>query len=297
MVRFLKKETVYIPKEELEKNGIHLPDVLFEEIKPYGPAVSEDRFNAFLLEHPEYSGKCDFELTRVQSLSCRMSLIQSIRPLKKMFLYGLTEEKKAEKRIEQEEDAEREKLVSKICTPGKALSAGYLPDVLTEENRKKAEDIISSHGLSIQYMTEIGESGKPCLLCFVTGKGLFFEIYPDDWTLEDFERFEIRNDGSIVIPEPSEYEDVTVFPDPFGRDFQNHTLSENIHWCLTSLSIGSEAMDYVDYRKDGISFSFKLALLAKLINPDAFQEQYFIDGIVRFSETTVVPQNPGKQPS
>ena len=296
MIKLLTGEKVYIPVTELEKNGIHLPNALFEEIRPYGQAVSEDRYNTFLLEHPGYREKGDFELTRVQSLSCRMSLIQSIRPLKKMFLFGLTGEKDVGK-IEQEENAEREKLISEICTPGKALSAGYLPDVLTEKNRKKAENILFSRGLSIQYMTEIGESGKPCLSCFVTGKGLFFEIYPDDWTLEDFERFEVRNDGGIVIPEPSEYEDVTVFPGPCGRDFQNHTLSENIHWCLTSLSIGSEAMDYVDYRKDGISFSFKLALLAKLINPDAFQEQYFIDGIVRFSETTVVPQNPGKQPS
>ena len=297
MIKIFKGEAVYIPEKEIKNKGISIPENLFSQIEGYGKVISEDSFNSYLADNAGASCFLEnIELTKVQSLSFQMGQMRRIRPLKTIFLHGFAGMDRLEGKIKEEEKREKAKLIQEICS----RDTGGLLDEYNRAVKPFAghmsaiDQCLKEAGLSFQFMTEIGESRKPSLHCFLAGKDIFYSIYPDDWDIENYIGIKRLEDGSVEIPEPYEEAPVVLPPRESGRDFRKYSLSQNISWCFENLPCGSESLDYIDFHKDGISVSFQASMLMKMVNPRTFPELYFIEGILDFSCETVKPKAPEK---
>ena len=302
MIKILKDEKVYIPVSEIRECGItvKIPQYIKESHPVCGTMILEEDYNAILASDTELLEKNGGhpELTRVSSLACKIKDINALSPLKYMFLISMKMDKDAAiQKIEEENKEEIRKEQESICVPEKVLAQKYNKCVaFLQENEKYIEEKLTACGLQLQFLTEIGEAKKPGLMCFVAGVNVFYQIYISEWRKEDFDRFEKKKDGVLIVPEPEEYEDAEVNPENIeaeeSRDFRNYTVRENLAWCLQNIQVKNDFADELNYYKDGIHFCVNIRLFAKLINHKAFPETLFVDGLVEFEEDTIVPQKP-----
>ena len=298
MIKIFDGEKVYAPISEIEKRGIKadFPEGAVKDFGVFGKAVSEDNYNAFLSVHPEAfeANGGIFELTRATSLRCRLNDAEALLPLKYMFLTSMGESgEAAAARLNAEAEEEARETVRRICEEKPDAAASYRRDAeFVRSNAERFRRILEPLGLELQFAVETSERGVPGLMCFVAGENVFRMLYLSEWEKEDFERFERLADGSLVVPEPQEYEDAKVVPIDVGRDFRGKSALENMFWCFRHIPMSNDAADWMTFDFGGVYFSAGVSLLAKALNPKSFPQIILFDGTAEFEEEGAAPKNP-----
>lgn len=302
MIKILKGERVYIPVRELLKAGLTMnfseSDMEFDE--NYGYMVSEDVFNNALALNPDAFMKNGglFELTRVSSLSCRVEDMNRLMPLKLMFLKSMgVDEDDAVDKIISDDNRDMLKFANQICSEGCNVSVDYLNLVsLLKKNYDSIVGKLHKYDVDLQFLTEI-RHGSFGLMCFVVGKGIFYEIYIKDWDAVMFDGL-IVVDNVLHIPDLDDVEDTLLdlnkCRDVCDRDFRGYGARENLLWCLQNMKLANDFEDEISCRVGGVSVSVNLSLFAKFMNSVSFLDEIYIDGIVDVFEKNIVPVNPYK---
>ena len=146
---------------------------------------------------------------------------------------------------------------------------------------------IRSFGLDVQVITSIKYDGRMNLDAFVVGKGIFYRItnYGD---YEQWDNLYTDSKGDLILPyydfdsnSPEEIE-INLSQSGIDRDFREHTVIENMLWCIENLPV-TEIEDYeydvIGCNLDTIKFSVSIELLIKMIRPDAVST-LFVDKVV-----------------
>ena len=303
MIKLFDGERVLIPVKEI-KDFLHWvamgcidPSTLID-IDGYPPCLEESTYNQLLVQVADKDGKEldeDIELTKVTSLTTQMQSAKALRPLKHIVLHKLLPNEEIVPTILAEEEEEREKLVARLTKEAPESSNRFVKTLqFLNRNADTFKKVLAEYGLELQYMTEI-KNGRAGLLTFLVGNNIFYEIHLNDWADDhDINLISIKNDTLIL---PDVYGD---FPDNFGTerielknaggDFRKHTVRENLFWCLSHLNVRNEFTDEVSYDDGGIHFHANIALITKLINPVAFPEWTFIEGIADITKKEIVPE-------
>lgn len=304
MIKLIKDDTVYIPVSQLLKAGFNFvfpsDSVVIDD--DYGFLVSEDVFNRVLIENPELfeQNKHRFEITRVSSIGSKIDDMVRIRPLKYMFLKSLgVSDDDAVDKILLDDAVDTSQEIKTLCSGDGCFADRYVSLVsFLKENRSIIDAKLSACGLKLQFLTELHKTSAG-LTCFVAGKGIFYEIYINDWDIEDFARFAVIDGSKLVIPDPDDPEDVIFdlneclsFCD---RDFSKYSVRENILWCLTNLNVSNDIQDEIVCRAGGILFSVSVSMVMKFMNKISFSTDYYLDGVVDFDKHILVPSDPRVQ--
>ena len=290
--KVLVGEKVYIPINELAMKGLY--HLIAKDINPYeekledfGICIEEQRLNAALLSNSEAfeANGNHIEMTRIDSLDVRIKNIKSIAPLKFLFFLNYEKDKKTvEKMIAEDEKKEKERIINEFMSEKERVKKYKKLVEFYTENKNEISSILSKHGLSLQFLTEISNKAAG-MIGFLVGKGVFYHIWNiEDWGLEDYRNIETGSDGEIIIQDPQEEEPEIIPADRIVRDFSSYTASENLIWCLYNLDLKNDYTDEFNYMSGGINFMFKSSLFVKLINHKAFPEFVLIDGMVEIDE-------------
>lgn len=141
-------------------------------------------------------------------------------------------------------------------------------------------------GLDVQVLTSIQCDGKMDLDAFVVGKGVFHRVTD----LGDYEQWNnlCTNGVELILPycdyDSSNPEEklINLSQSGIDRDFREHTVIENMIWCIENLPV-TEIEDYeydvIGCDLDTIKFSVPIELLIKMIRSDAVST-LFIDKVV-----------------
>lgn len=148
-------------------------------------------------------------------------------------------------------------------------------------------DLLMAVGLDVQVITSIKYDGRMNLDAFVVGKGIFYRItnYGD---YEQWYNLYTDSKGDLILPyydfdsnSPEEIE-INLSRSGIDRDFREHTVIENMLWCIENLPV-TEIEDYeydvIGCNLDTIKFSVSIELLIKMIRPDAVST-LFVDKVV-----------------
>lgn len=298
MLKIFDGEKTYVPIAEIERTGVKatFPDYLVKDFGIYGKAVSEDDYNAFLsVDRKAFEANGGtFELTRATSVRCRLADLEALAPLKLMFLTSMGESRDAAaRRLSEEADKDSRETVRKICGENPDRTEAYRRETaFVRNNSEYFRSVLEPLGLELQLATETSEKGIPGLICFIAGENVFRMLYLNEWEKEDFERFERLDDGTIVVPEPQEYEDARVVPADVGRDFRGKTALENMFWCFRHVPMSNDACDWLTFSLGGIYFSVSTPLLAKALNPKSFPQILLFDGTADVEESAAAPKDP-----
>ena len=244
------------------------------------PCIKEENYNKIILKNDEYLSKNGGfqELTRL--FSFRASVESSIRfsALKSLFIGKLSEDdiiKEAIKSAKEEENLFKEFSSGKYKKQIEFIDSGEYV----------AKDALIKNGLDIQLISEITSSGAE-LFGYVVGKGIFKELCleEDGWDELHWNEIISVNDVSIIVGrEPIDTPDtIETITRETSRDFREHSVFENILWCVCNARLSHEWVDYAEIGESGIRFSLKYDVLTKLLNPLSDTTRILKEGIVNF---------------
>lgn len=275
--RIFYKENIYIPKSEADEAlGISVsPTVLIHGIE----CINEKDYNTLVVSSAELweRNMRHEEITHVTTLRAESASLLSILPMKKIFIKDLDLDAEYQKDLDAA-IAQTKKLPNRLKNYSQSLQAVNDSNII---NINKLKSI----NLDVQCMTEISENGTAQLTCYVVGKGYFYRVYLEDAS-DDWSNPEWTENGVQIQREIHDFrwENCVIKPYPTSRDFREHSIFDNIVWCLENCKLVSEWKDEVCFHEDGIEMSAELPLIVKLFNKHAFDKITFIEGTINLTQ-------------
>mgnify|MGYP000143577462 CR=1 FL=1 len=270
---------------------------VIEKIPACGDCILETEFNKLLSEDSSAMEKQgQLEITKIESLRAKTDAVISFQPFKMLFGRGMLQQladMKGCKSIEEyittyELPKEMNEALKEFLQKSES-NTDYteMVDYTFYKTGKFDIEKIRSFGLDVQVITSIKYDGRMNLDAFVVGKGIFYRItnYGD---YEQWDNLYTDSKGDLILPyydfdsnSPEEIE-INLSQSGIDRDFREHTVIENMLWCIENLPV-TEIEDY-EYDVIGcdlktIKFSVSIEFLIKMIRPDAVST-LFIDKVV-----------------
>ena len=290
MTKLFVDNTVYLPVAELQENAkCFLADYDLTPIQIGEQmilCIKEADYN-HLLSQTTKETNADIDITKVDCMSVRMKESASLNPLKYMFLVsGMMSQEQAEKKLKEDAKAEFIKNAFILSNTSELCSEHYKEQA---KFWKEAVDFIKEKfggELDIQFVTEITENGNVGLMPFLVGKGIFYNLWSEDWDTYDLGRISVE-DGNLHVPEVYDDYDGEISVKKIEhseRDFRAFSVFDNIVWCLKNIELKNDFVDSVEVRSGAIDFDVNTKFLAKLYNDVSFMDYYLFDGILDISE-------------
>lgn len=235
-------------------------------------------------------------MTKIESLRAKTDSVISFQPFKMLLGRSMLQQladmkgcKSIEEYITTYELPEEMNKELKELMQNSERNTGYIKMVDYTFHKTDEFDIekIRSFGLDVQVLTSIKCDGRMNLDVFVVGKGIFYGItnYGD---YEQWDNLYTNSNGDLILPycdfdsnSPEEIE-INLSQSGIDRNFQEHTVIENMLWCIENLKvteIENYEYDVIGCNLDTIQFSVPIELLIKMIRPDAVRTIY-VDKIV-----------------
>lgn len=268
-----------------------------EKIPACGDCILETEFNKLLSYDSTAMGKQgQLEITKIESLRAKTDSVISFQSLKMLLGRSMLQQladMKGCKSIEEyittyELPKEMNEALKEFLQKPKRNSS-YIKMVDYTFHKTDEFDIekIRSLGLDVQVLTSIKSANNMNLDVFVVGKGIFYRVtnYGD---YEQWDNLYTDSNENLILPycdfdsnSPEEIE-INLSQSGIDRDFQEHTVIENMLWCIQNLPV-TEIEDYeydvIGCDLETIKFSVSIELLIKMIRPDAVST-LFIDKVV-----------------
>lgn len=270
---------------------------IIEKIPSCGDCILETEFNKLLSEDSSaMKNQGQLEITKVESLRAKTDSVISFQPFKMLLGRSMLQQladmkgcKSIEEYITTYELPEEMNKELKELMQNSERNTGYIKMVDYTFHKTDEFDIekIRSFGLDVQVLTSIKCDGRMNLDVFVVGKGIFYGItnYGD---YEQWDNLYTNSNGDLILPycdfdsnSPEEIE-INLSQSGIDRNFQEHTVIENMLWCIENLKvteIENYEYDVIGCNLDTIQFSVPIELLIKMIRPDAVRTIY-VDKIV-----------------
>lgn len=270
---------------------------IIEKIPSCGDCILETEFNKLLSEDSSAMEKQgQLEMTKIESLRAKTDSVISFQPFKMLLGRSMLQQladmkgcKSIEEYITTYELPEEMNKELKELMQNSERNTGYIKMVDYTFHKTDEFDIekIRSFGLDVQVLTSIKCDGRMNLDVFVVGKGIFYGItnYGD---YEQWDNLYTNSNGDLILPycdfdsnSPEEIE-INLSQSGIDRNFQEHTVIENMLWCIENLKvteIENYEYDVIGCNLDTIQFSVPIELLIKMIRPDAVRTIY-VDKIV-----------------
>lgn len=268
-----------------------------EKIPSCGDCILETEFNKLLsYDSTAMKKQGQLEMTKIESLRAKTDSVISFQPFKMLLGRSMLQQladmkgcKSIEEYITTYELPEEMNKALKELMQNFERNTGYIKMVDYTFHKTDEFDIekIRSFGLDVQVLTSIKCDGRMNLDVFVVGKGIFYGItnYGD---YEQWDNLYTDSNGDLILPycdfdsnSPEEIE-INLSQSGIDRDFREHTLIENMLWCIENLKvteIENYEYDVIGCNLDTIQFSVPIELLIKMIRPDAVRTIY-VDKIV-----------------
>ena len=243
------------------------------------------------------------EITKVDTVRSRISMVTSMYPLKLAFgkgYFDLMAKKhgciSVEEYILKYDIPEEEQKCLKEIQEHRESNTYYKEEIAALYDKSKLDiDKLSQYGLDMQVMTQITSNGHMKLISYIVGVGVFIEYSSYDY--HEWENISIDGKGDILVP----YFNYDNYPEDgeqlinlsnvsTDRDFRNYGIVENLAWCIENMKVDSlEDCEYdiFHYRSDTVDFEVGIELLVKMVNPDS-SDTVFVDGIVEFEEDVCI---------
>lgn len=270
---------------------------IIEKIPSCGDCILETEFNKLLSEDSSaMKNQGQLEITKVESLRAKTDSVISFQPFKMLLGRSMLQQladmkgcKSIEEYITTYELPEEMNKELKELMQNSERNTGYIKMVDYTFHKTDEFDIekIRSFGLDVQVLTSIKCDGRMNLDVFVVGKGIFYGItnYGD---YEQWDNLYTNSNGDLILPycdfdsnSPEEIE-INLSQSGIDRNFQEHTVIENMLWCIENLKvteIENYEYDVIGCNLDTIQFSVPIELLIKMIRPDEVRTIY-VDKIV-----------------
>ena len=270
---------------------------IIEKIPSCGDCILETEFNKLLSEDSSAMEKQgQLEMTKIESLRAKTDSVISFQLFKMLLGRSMLQQladmkgcKSIEEYITTYELPEEMNKELKELMQNSERNTGYIKMVDYTFHKTDEFDIekIRSFGLDVQVLTSIKCDGRMNLDVFVVGKGIFYGItnYGD---YEQWDNLYTNSNGDLILPycdfdsnSPEEIE-INLSQSGIDRNFQEHTVIENMLWCIENLKvteIENYEYDVIGCNLDTIQFSVPIELLIKMIRPDAVRTIY-VDKIV-----------------
>ena len=258
-----------------------------EKIPSCGDCILETEFNKLLsYDCTAMKNQGQLEITKVESLRAKTDSVISFQPFKMLLGRSMLQQladmkgcKSIEEYITTYELPEEMNKALRELKQKSERNTGYIKMVDYTFHKTDEFDIekIRSFGLDVQVLTAI--------MC--VGKGIFYRVtnYGD---YEQWYNSYTDSKGDLILPyydfdsnSPEEIE-INLSRSGIDRDFREHTVIENMLWCIENLPV-TEIEDYeydvIGCNLDTIKFSVSIELLIKMIRPDAVST-LFVDKVV-----------------
>lgn len=270
---------------------------MIKKIPSCGDCISETDFNYLLADDSNAMKKQrQLEITKVESLRTKTDSVISFQSFKMLFGRSMLQQLadiKCCKSIEEyitkyELPGEMDKALQEILQ-NYDRNIGYVKmvDYLFHDKDGLNIEYLRLFGLDVQVLTSIQCDGKMDLDAFVVGKGVFHRV-TDLGDYEQWNNLCTTNGVELILPycdyDSSNPEEklINLSQSGIDRDFREHTVIENMIWCIENLPV-TEIEDYeydvIGCDLDTIKFSVPIELLIKMIRSDAVST-LFIDKVV-----------------
>ena len=142
--------------------------------------------------------------------------------------------------------------------------------------------VLEQAGLTIQCITIVKNDSEPHLRCYLAGRGIFYEIVPDEGYY-DWLKVSRTENGTVLVPgidleDVYGPEDLSITPNDADRDFREHDVFDNIEWCLRNIRLNNGWFDEVQAKADGIDVRIRITFICRLINDNTDFDETFIEG-------------------
>lgn len=268
-----------------------------EKIPSCGDCILETEFNKLLsYDCTAMKNQGLLEITKVESLRAKTDSVISFQPFKMLLGRSMLQQladmkgcKSIEEYITTYELPKEMNEALKDFLQKSESNTDYteMVDYTFHKTDKFDIEKIRSFGLDVQVITSIKSANSMELDVFVVGKGIFYRItnYGD---YEQWDNLYTDSNGNLILPfydydsKSSEEIKINLSQSGIDRDFREHTVIENMLWCIENLPV-TEIEDYeydvIGCNLDTIKFSVSIELLIKMIRPDAVCT-LFVDKVV-----------------
>ena len=281
------------------------------KIKGIGDCVLETDYNSLLVKDDNaLSRQKQIEITKVDTLRSKIEMVTSMYPLKLAFgkgYFDLMAKKhgciSVEEYILKYDLPQEEQKCLKEIQEHRESHTYYKEEVAALYDKSRLDiDKLRQCGLDIQVMTQVTSNGHMNLISYIVGEGVFIEFSSYDY--HEWDKISIDEKGNILVPyfnyddHPEDGEQLINLSDVgIDRDFRNHSIVENLAWCIQNLKVESledYEYDVFHYRSDTIDFEIGIELLVNMIKPDASNTVY-VDGIVGYEEEVYITDVDGQK--
>ena len=285
-------------------------DVIIK-IKGIGDCILETDYNSLLVKDDKaLSKQKHMEITKVDTLRSKIDMVTGMYPLKLAFgkgYFDLMARKhgcmSVEEYILKYDLPEEEQKCLKEIQEHRASNTYYKDEVAALYDKSKLDiDKLKQCRLDLQVMTQVTSDGHMNLISYIVGEGVFIEFSSYDY--HEWDKISIDEKGNILVPyfnyddHPEDGEQLINLSDVgIDRDFRNHSIVENLAWCIENLKVEpleDYEYDVFHYHSDTIDFEIGIELLVKMIKPDASNTVY-VNGIVDCEEEAYITDVDGQE--
>ena len=284
---------------------------IITRIKGIGDCILETDYNSLLVKDSVALAKQKHvEITTVDTLRSKIDMVTGMYPLKLAFGKGYFEMMarkygcmSVEEYILKYDLPEEEQKCLKEIQEHRESNTYYKEEVAAlYDNSKLDIDKLRQCGLDIQVMTQITSNGHMGLVSYIVGEGVFLEF--SSYEYHEWDKISVDEKGNILVPyfnyddHPEDGERLINLSDvSIDRDFRNHSVVENLAWCIENLKVEpleDYEYDVFHYHSDTIDFEIGIELLVKMIKPDASNTVY-VNGIVDCEEEVYITDVDGQE--
>lgn len=248
------------------------------EIDGIGKCIKEAEFNYILRNFFSDSG-AHIQITNYSTLDLEAQNLANLVPLKVMFLADMLKDtdigviKEYLEKVEFPKELEKEK---------EKLKVKYDPKIVIEQykkNLKRIENMLPKE-LELQIQTiSVINNGKIFFDSFISGVGVFYNIYIDEYAFDDeFWDSAKKVGNNIELPT---YNGSKIIERKSKRDFRKFNPIDNIVFCLQNFECdGSEMQDEVSIRYGGVFLFISKEFLVSLVNDKSNKNIFYANGVI-----------------
>lgn len=242
--------------------------------------LAESDYNNMLLHNADWLQKNGGheEITKISSLRAKFNNQKHLLPLKQIFFPQLDVQTELAQNLRQ----------AKKEINNESISTQYYEKELAILNNSEYFDreLLKQNELDIQVFSELNtETGSVGLSAYLVGKNVFYSLFLDESNDENWLELKRNEKGDIFIQRLNsqyEFKEEKIPIYDCNRDFREHSILENLAWCIMNMPLKNEWQDEVNCESGTIHFNLKLPLLVKIFNPNSFKEIQLIAGFIKF---------------
>ncbi len=262
-----------------------------EELDGFGPCITEEEFNRIRREHYPAEPVLD-QASFFTTLENEAKTLIEMYPLKLAFAEGVFREKASEQGMTVEEYIENVDFPKELDDQREIINKRKTIRMqITEYKRdianalKKAKNIpIEKFGFTLQHLGCLRD-GEVNFHTYLAGRDLFWETSADELRDAAWKEAQVIEGNCFRVP-AYDFNDVSIkLPMTGRRDFREHSVQENILYCLENTCGDLEFGDEIFLEGEGVNIGIDMALLAKLVNPGNCADTHMFE---------LIPGNPDR---